>query len=215
MAAASAVVVLLSSGGCAEPAPPPTIAVQDAPASPPRFTLARPGEGGLTPGAKWPKACDLITDGDVRDILPQATAIDHYPGMEAKIEVSDHIGLARLRQMKVPQRSCRIEFELPRAEDVESALTATRIQIDLDAVGSRKIAEMNYHEIGDVVEGSGADECRRIADTNYRCRMKGVVFMVDGSAAPDLRFQGQQGEATMFYGRRVLLEFVKLIVAKL
>lgn len=214
MAAVGAVALLMSASGCAGSAPPPKVAVKDAPANPPRFTLAKPGEGGLTPGAKWPKACDLITDGDVRAILPGATAIDHH-GLKAEIEVTDHLRLARLRQMRVPQRSCRIEFDLPRQEDVGPAETSTRIQIDLDAVGTPKVAQMNYDEVGDVVDSGGAGECHRIADSNYRCRTGGVVFTLDGSAAPDLRFEGQQGETTTFYGRHVLHEFVKLLLAKL
>jgi hypothetical protein len=214
LAAATVALVLLASGGCAEPAPPPAIAVRDAPANPPRFSLAKPGKGGLLPAARWPKACDLISDDDVQAILPGASRIDHYP-QTATIEVSDHIGLARSRQIEVPQRGCRIEFELPRAEGDDAAPAASRIQFDLDAVGTKKVAALNFQETGDVVEGSGAGECRRLADSRYHCRVKGVVFTLDGSVAPDLRFEGQRGEATTFYGRRVLHEFVKLVAAKL
>jgi hypothetical protein len=93
-------------------------------------------------------------------------------------------------------------------------LHSATIRIQLDAVGTPEIAEMNYNALGDLVEGSGADECRTMVDTNYNCRAGGVVFTVDGSAAPELVFEGQQGETTTFYGHRVLPEFVKLIAAK-
>jgi hypothetical protein len=214
MAAVGTVAVLMSSTGCGGSTPPPAVAVKEAPANPPRFTYASPAEGGLTPAARWPKACDLLTDGDVRAILPEATAIDHR-GFEAEIEVTADIGLARLRQMRVPQRSCWIEFELPRDDRVESAPMSSRIQVDLNAVGSQKVAQMNYDDVGEVVDSGGPGECHRIADSNYTCRTGGVVFTLDGSAAPDLRFEGQQGKTATFYGRRVLYEFVKLLVAKL
>jgi len=166
------------------------------------------------PAARWPKACDLVTDSDVQAILPEARGIDHHP-QEATIEVSERVGLARLRQITVPQRGCRIEFELPYTGSDESAPATTRIQLDLDAVGSKKVAVLNFQDSGDVVEAGDAGECRRIVDSRYHCRVKGVVFTLDGSAPPELRFQGQRGETAAFYGRRVLHEFVKLVAAKL
>jgi hypothetical protein len=212
MAAASAVLAVLASG-CAE-APPPTIAIRDAPASPAKLTLAKPAKGGLVPGPKWPKACDLLSPADIQAILPEATDIEHR-GLEAQVEVVEGRNLARLREVQVPQRSCQIEFNLPHADDDPStALRSATVQVQLDAVGSPKIAGMNYNALGDLVEGSGADECRTLTDTNYNCRAGGVVFTVDGSAAPDLMFEGQQGKATTFYGHRVLQEFVKFIAAK-
>jgi hypothetical protein len=212
MAAASAVLAALASG-CGEAAPPP-IAIRDAPASPAKLTLPKPAKGGLVPGPKWPNACDLVSPADILAILPQATGIEHR-GLEAKFEIVEGRNLARLREIKVPQRSCQIEFDLPHPdEESSSALRSATIQVQLDAVGSPKIAAMNYNALGDLVKGSGADECRTLADTNYNCRVGGVVFTVDGSAAPDLVFQGQQGKATTFYGHRVLQEFVRLIAAK-
>lgn len=212
-AAVGAVLAALASG-CAEAPPPPTIAIRDAPASPAKLTLAKPAKGGLVPGPKWPKACDLLSSADIQAILPEATDIEHR-GLEAQFEVVEGRNLARLREVQVPQRSCQIEFNLPHAdEDASSELRSATIQVQLDAVGSPKIAEMNYNALGDLVEGSGADECRTLTDTNYNCLAGGVVFTVDGSAAPDLVFEGQQGKATTFYGHRVLQEFVKLIAAK-
>lgn len=209
---AGAVMAALATG-CAEQAPPPPIAIRDAPASPARLTLAKPAKGGLTPGPKWPKACDLLSPTDIQAVLPDATAIEHR-GRKATFEVVEGANLARLRQVKVPQRSCQIEFDLPSPDEDESALRSATIQIQLDAVGTPKIAEMNYQPLGDLVADSGADECRTMVDTNYNCRAGGVVFTVDGTAAPDLVFEGQQGETTTFYGHRVLQEFVRLIVAK-
>jgi hypothetical protein len=213
MVVAGAVLVALAGGCAGEPASSP-IAVRDAPASPAKLSLPKPAKGGLVPGPKWPHACDLVSPADVQAILPEASGIEHR-GLEAEFEVVEGRNLARLREIKVPQRSCQIEFDLPHPEEeASSALRSATIQVQLDAVGSPKIAQMNYNALGDLVEGSGADECRTLADTNYNCRAGGVVFTVDGSAAPDLVFQGQQGEATTFYGHRVLQEFVKLIAAK-
>lgn len=212
IAAASAVLAALASG-CTEAAPAP-IAIRDAPASPARLTLAKPAKSGLVPGPKWPKACDLVSAADVQAILPDATAIEHR-GLEARFEVVEGRNLARLREVNVPQRSCQIEFDLPQpGEDASSAFRSATVQVQLDAVGSPKIAEMNYNGLGDLVDGIGADECRTMAESNYNCLAGGVVFTVDGSAASDLVFEGQRGEATTFYGRRVLQEFVKLIAAK-
>lgn len=212
MVAAGAVLAALASG-CAEPAPP-QIAIRDAPASPAKLTLPKPAKGGLVPGPKWPKACDLVSPADIEAILPDATGIEHR-GLDAEFEIVEGRNLARLRKIKVPQRSCQIEFDLPHPDqEASSALRSATIQVQLDAVGSPKIAQMNYNALGDLVEGSDADECRTLADTNYNCLAGGVVFTVDGSAAPDLVFRGQQGEATTFYGHRVLQEFVKLIAAK-
>lgn len=210
--AAGALLAALATG-CAQQAPPPPIAVRHAPASPAKLTLAKPANGGLTPGRKWPKACALVSDADIQAILPDATDIEHR-AISAKFEVVDGIDLARLRKVKVPQRSCRIEFDLPAPNEDESALRSAAIHVRLDAVGTPKIAEMNYHAFGDLVDGTGADECRIMVDTNFNCRAGGVVFTVDGSVAPDLVFEGQQGETTTFYGRHVLQEFVKLITAK-
>jgi hypothetical protein len=212
LATTGAVIVALVTG-CAEQAPPPPVAIRNAPASPARLTLAKPAKGGLTPGPKWPKACELVSPDDIEAILPDATAIEHR-GLNATFEVVEGVDLARLREVKVPQRSCRIEFDLPGANEDEPASRSATIRVQLDAVGTPKIAEKNYNGVGDLIEGSGADECRTMVDTNYNCRAGGVVFTVDGSAASDLVFEGQQGETTTFYGHRVLQEFVKLIAAK-
>lgn len=204
---------LVLSGGCAA-SPPPTIAVRDAPADPPTFTLARPAKGGLVPASKWPKACDLITDDDVRAILPQARGVDHA-GPPATVDVVDHVDVTRQRQLKVPQPSCRIEFVLPSAAAEDAALASTSLRIDLEAVGTRKIARLNYDEVGDVVEVGAADECRGVAASTYTCRVEGVVFSIFGDTASDLQFEGQRGEAPDFYRRTVVPEFLRLVAAKL
>jgi hypothetical protein len=214
MVLTAVVLALALSGGCAASAPPPTVAVRDAPADPPRFTLARPGESGLVPAAKWPKACDLITDSDVRAILPQASGIDHA-GRQATVDVADHIGVTRQRQLKVPQPGCRIEFVLPSATADDARLASTSVQIDLVAVGTKKVAKLNYNEFGDVVEVSDADSCRGLAASTYTCRVEGVVFTLSGDTASDLQFEGQRGEAPDFYRRHVVPEFVRLVAAKL
>src|SRR4051812_3131576 len=56
-----------------------TIPVGAAPATGTKVAVAEPDSTGFTPLAKWPRACDLLDEGDIRAVLPSASRVTPAP----------------------------------------------------------------------------------------------------------------------------------------
>lgn len=193
--------------------PGPEIIVDTDQAAPPKLSIVEPGRSGMVAGSAWPKACGLVSDDELRAVLPQATAIKRTPmGQTFRTGMTPE-GFAQT--VDVPEAACRIEFDLPGRNDPESG----SLEVRLGFVGSQFYAESNYDDFGDKIDVPGADVCHRSGATHYSCRRGGVDFEVSGGVTEDVNFAGQKGEADAkaltIYGMRVLIEYVKLILAKL
>jgi hypothetical protein len=184
--------------------PGPEVRVGAAPQNPTRVVIDEPASSGVVPGSQWPRACSLISDDELHAVLSQATAVKRQPaGQKFKSALGTN-------SFEVPEASCQIEFDLPGNGEPEHA----NVHVTLDFVGSEFYVKQNYDDYGTEVALPGADMCHRTS-VAYKCRKGGVDFTLSGGVTKDVNFAGQKGAARAFYVDRVLVEYVKLILAKL
>jgi hypothetical protein len=207
-------------GSAARPAP--EIRVGSVPPPAARIAVPSPDANGLAPFASWPKACDLLTDADVRALLPQAFRIQHR-SEDVTFDLR-HGALAPGRQQAVAGASCSISWWLPGgSSDPKFDSPTVELSVSLVAVGAPALVRTNYWDAQTanfhvVQQDLGADECVEQFSESYQCRRQQVAFSIGWtlhSQAMD-RFQGQ-GDATFkqFFGQHVGVELVRAVVAKL
>jgi hypothetical protein len=186
------------------------------------------GPSGLAPVASWPKACQLVTVGDVRAILPQAAKIEHVSG-DTPVEIVR--GLATNKET-VPGGACTYSFDLPH-HSVNKLQPYGRIGVSVDVVGSPEVVRMNFdpHHTStdkaaqDLGAQLGADFCvTRFNNVNgtYGCWKGNVAFSVSGSTDGTRWRQqdtfdedGINDNAQPFYNRHVLPQFVKAATVRI
>jgi hypothetical protein len=103
--------------GCASPTPDP-IRLGRAPAEPTgKINLDLPVDpSGYLEFSRWPDACDLLTDRDLRAVFPQAEDIERH-GEDTTRTVNDLPSSSDpfppTREVSVKNATCEIGFSLP------------------------------------------------------------------------------------------------------
>jgi hypothetical protein len=167
-------------------------------------TVARDGSLAGRCAVRSPRGAAGRGDDELHAVLSQATAVKRQPaGQKFKSALGTN-------SFEVPEASCQIEFDLPGNGEPEHA----NVHVTLDFVGSEFYVKQNYDDYGTEVALPGADMCHRTS-VAYKCRKGGVDFTLSGGVTKDVNFAGQKGAARAFYVDRVLVEYVKLILAKL
>jgi hypothetical protein len=186
-------------GGCSEdvvvrygPAPVPS--------GSPAFVM--PDDGRLRP-QDWPRACDLLTEADIRAILPSTTRVSSNPADTKFLGTGSSVPYS----FTVPGARCGHQVFFP---GTSASSHGASISIEVRFAGSPEAARHNWDEIvaepGDTecaadFPGLGADVCARDDLQNFNVRKKGVIVQI-GSQAPTLaegsRLAGQteEGAAT-------------------
>ncbi|WP_028937201.1 hypothetical protein [Pseudonocardia spinosispora] len=234
----AALVVLLSGlmmSACSRPEP---IALGSAPASPSsRIVLPllsdRPG---IYPVNMWPKACDLLSDADLRAVFPQAADVTRKPEDLRLSVFTDPLRGGGGRYV-VPGAQCTYRFSLPGAQNTPGETWGGYVlKLDVYAVGNREFVRENRHRAGaGQTRVIGGAECTVDVDSVLlSCaadRMGFTLQDLKGNVTQDggvAHFQ-RNGQVTTFDGDRltqidqqhdfvtryVLPEVVKTIVAKL
>lgn len=124
-------------GGAAALAPELTVGAAPTDQRPVALPAFPPG--GVADGAQWPRACDLLTDDEVRAVLPQAAAV----ARAGAADTIDHTLLTALgvgdeaADIAVPERSCRIAVGLPAVDDAGGAADVTgTVEVRVMMVGA-------------------------------------------------------------------------------
>jgi hypothetical protein len=171
----------------------------------------------------WPQGCGLLTDGDVRAILPQARSIRHQS--TTRVFTINPAGQAQGTEVTTRGTSCSVAFTVPaRKSGKKSRQAEIRLDVGLDAVGTPDAVMNNYVRHGRqptaVTQSLGAPECST-DPTSYACRTARAAFYVHWSSIPSSvwKFSGQNGTGTgavnAFFHDRVAPEFVKAVAQKL
>ena len=134
---AACAAALVACGGAAPLAP--ELALGTAPAGQRPVALPAFPPGGIGAGPQWPHACDLLTDDEVRAVLPQATGI----ARAGAADTIDHALLADLGvgdpaapDIAVPERSCTLAVGLPAVDDTGAAARVSgTIEVRVTMVG--------------------------------------------------------------------------------
>jgi hypothetical protein len=180
--------------GCSED-PPPPIGYGAAKPAGDRLGLRAP-PGSVVTLSQWPDACNLVTDPEIRAILPQATDIERKPVM---VTVSN---FNPLRQAdpgttgEVPRGGCEFEFALPTGGDstsYNSSFTVTVTAVaDPAVVASRyledKSGDSQKSGFKDLAASWGTQGCYSTGDglsAGANCYQGPYLFDVGGSSWAD------------------------------
>lgn len=179
--------------GCSEQSPPTP--VEFGSARPAGGTLGlHPEAGSVVPLSEWPDACELVSDEEVRAILPQAKRIERKP---VKVTILNMNPLAEARPGTtgdVPRGGCEFAFALPgRSGDsgsnssftvtvtalADPALIAESHQDDKKSDGAEK-------GFTDQAASWGAQDCYTVGEelspAVAHCRQGPYLFEVGGSS---------------------------------
>jgi hypothetical protein len=191
--------------------PGPKLQINAAPANPPKVSIPRAEVTGVVAPDGWPRACALITDDDVRAVLPQAQSVGHQGWLQTFKSLDLGPGGGGVTTFAVAEAHCKITFRLPGTHKKGGG----QLDLDLEFVGSPHWAEANFHATGPSVQLGDADVCVQAARGTYVCRKQGVDFRLVGGVS-DVNLPHDKGRTVWdAFGDTGLTEFVKLVVAKL
>ncbi|GIH94228.1 hypothetical protein ACFFMN_06180 [Planobispora siamensis] len=212
--------------GCAEDVvvpygPAPT------PSGPLALALPAPDSGRLR-AREWPRACDLLTEADIRAILPSTTRVSSTSEDGKFISTGGEAPY----NFVVPGARCAYEVFFPGTYDPSRSAS---VSIEVLFAGSPELARQNWdkfvagpNNLQCTVDfpGLGADACLRETVTKYfTVRKKGVIVEIgsrDPSLAGGSRLAGQSEEdatngwaATRVWNAEVTPLFVRPVLARL
>jgi hypothetical protein len=177
-------------------APVPEVVLATPPVPATALTLAAyPANDLATDGSTWPRACSLLTDDEVRLVLPQATGLTRTGhGDTATFETKDYLpqaGVSSTRQTQritVPENSCRIQFDLPHKTRTGDPPQIASLEVHVNAFGDPAVvdafASAYYTQRTDAEEAFArahtAWHCAGLEQTLLRCT-KGPVTVSVGA----------------------------------
>lgn len=182
-----------------------------------RIRLPPAEASGIAQFRRWPKACALLTQDDMKAVLPQITKIVETPHTQ-KIKIMNLGDVGD--DYDAPGTSCEIKFWVAGTERKRRAVPDV-VRVEDIAVGDTDTVEDNYGSLAQgmpkVPGGLGALEC--VLDTDhYYCRMPNIAFSVGaGSSLYIDRFVGQpvHTQARTYWVHDVLPGFVRSVASKL
>jgi len=237
---ALAALTVITMSACSSPAP---IALGSAPASPSdKINLSLPMDpSGFYDFNSWPRACDLLSDGDLRAVFPQATDIARVPEDLKLTVLPDFSPFSNGNgggTHTVRGAQCTFTFSLPgivrRAGD---RWTGYSLELEIEATGSTEVVRENRPKAnnpGERNEYVGGADCvvsPSLGSTQLECSSTNLAFSIkdltDNFSQDDgtIRFQrgdqittftrDQLVQRSDFMTRQILPELVKTITAKL
>lgn len=173
---------------------------------------------GLTRFDDWPKACDLLTPGDLRAVLPQITKVEQTP-REQQIKVTN-LGDGPGDDRDAPATSCETRFWVAGTERRPHA-EPDLVMVEDIAVGDADTVRENYDDLAGsrprIPGGLDTLECV-LAGADYHCRMPHIAFTVGTGPSLSIdRFAGQPPKtvARTYWLHDVLPRLVRSVASKL
>lgn len=178
-AAVLAATVLLSS--CAKELTPP-VTVGDLPADVgPAISLDRELDryGSFE---TWPSACELVTDGTLQALLPQATDIARLPESRDYEMTAPDMTKIPGAGLHVPEARCAVSFRVPVGM---LASNPVRLHIDILVAGSKDFVKLNRdHTPTTPLDLAGGGTCGVAADAIRCLDASGRIFFVVNFTLP-------------------------------
>ena len=197
--------------GCSSP---PEIRFGSAQPSGQRITLPSASDPGL-PGAQWPDACTLLSDAEVKAVLPQAEDFTREK-QSLTLRRIDFLKPENSTTEEIPAAGCDIWFRLPDDYDGRNA----NIDLFVLRIAGPSVIEKEYRDdrkdksaIQELGRSWGADDCYsdRISEgtsPNVHCRLGRYYFRVSGHG-PNGRLTNQD------YTDKVLSQVVQTLAARM
>ncbi|MFB6632887.1 hypothetical protein ACFCWY_23630 [Streptomyces sp. NPDC056362] len=170
-----AVAAPLALAGC-DSAPPPLEFGAAKPSGP--KLAARPPANASLRLDQWPNACEVLSDDEIRAVLPQATGFERDPVKVTIIDFDPLSAAAPGTTGDVPAGGCEIRFGLPSA--YESAHNSS-VRVTFTAVADAALVARHYAEdLEDARKRAGEGTSRK------EFRDLGTSLGTDGCFLPDV-----------------------------
>lgn len=170
-------------------------------------------DGKILPADEWPDACSLVTQEDIKAILPDAEEIKQTDRAVPALSIKDFAADSSWKESnRAPSGECQYVMRLP-----GETYGATQAWIRVDAVADPKLIA-DYFESAAVGSpgGStdGADKCVMafLTDQIWTCRKGPLMYTVGGQTTST--FEGQQGPAPFDWRDKVTPKLVRTVAAK-
>lgn len=135
-----AVAAPFALAGCSS-APPPLEFGAAQPSGP--KLAAQPAQNGSLPLAQWPNACEVLSDTEIRAILPQATDFQRDPVKVTIINFNPLSEAPADTTGDVPAGGCEFKFGLP--SEYESEHNSS-VKVTFTAIADPALVRQNYAE---------------------------------------------------------------------
>jgi hypothetical protein len=136
----------------------------------------RVGGSGFYEEDDWPPACDLLSDDEIRSVLPQARVAKRRSG-DQDIDVIGLFGSGG-GHMTAVDSTCSFEFDIPKAGlSNDKGSEPAHVDITTIAAGTQGVVSANFHTDGDERLRTAAGECY---DDNgvLTCRLDRIAFQL-------------------------------------
>ena len=183
----------------------------------------RPGQ--LVPVEEWPDACQLLTEDEVKSLLPQA-------GIDSRSVQVEVIGLgAGAQEGLAPAGQCDFELSLPGTDsshhaqiwvNVQAVGDPSRIELSLDGSGGDEDEGDQGLKREDHGSSLGPQQCLTLGEPDesltptLRCRQGPLEFDVRGAAGAQTDIPGAANNPArnrIFYSK-VIMPSVEAVAAK-
>ncbi|MFD3513138.1 hypothetical protein [Streptomyces sp. NPDC058657] len=177
--------------GCAGEEPPTP--VEYGSARPAGDTLGlKPPRGSAVTLSQWPDGCKLVTDEELRAVLPQAKSVTREPRKLTIMNFNPLVEAAPGTTGDVPRAGCKYEFHLP--SDGEKEFPNSHFSLLVTTIADPALVAKEYREdkdravkkekgFADLAGSWGAKDCYRVGEgfsAKVTCLQGAYVFEVDG-----------------------------------
>jgi hypothetical protein len=220
-AVAVAVVACLAMTACAsEDDRVRVVRLGSAPPAETQITVPKAGPEGFTPPGSWPKACELLTQADMRAVLPDITKLTQE-SRQLRFTVRTPTGMDR-GERGIPGGHCTYIFYLSGTESEEYQESYKGwLNVTVEVAGHPDIVAQNYENMahGTRIDALGAERCVEQMAGEYFCRTRRLAFTVHAVQLPyGFRFADQPADAedmTSYFHEYAVPELVRAVTAKL
>jgi len=173
----AAAAVLAACGEADKPIKPLNLGSAPAASGTP-IELERPSDpSGAIDFDRWPRACELLTDDEIKAVLPQATKVEreskhHETHVKQGIVASGRY--ASTRTVSAKDGECTFELDLPASGLRLSDLNPPKLNVYVDFAGTPKFVKQNFpfSDPKDSIEVAGG-----------ACYHRSVAYCVKGPLA--------------------------------
>ncbi|CAM5301410.1 hypothetical protein SAVIM338S_00450 [Streptomyces avidinii] len=179
--------------GCDEEPPPKP--VEFGSARPAGANLGiRPEAGSVVLLSQWPDACELVSDEEVRAILPQAKRIERKPVNVTILNMNPLVETRPGTTGEVPRGGCEFEFALPSKSG--DTVTNSDFTVTVTALAEPALTTESHEDdknsdatekgFKDLAASWGAEDCYSVGEglssVVAHCRQGPFLFKVRGSS---------------------------------
>jgi len=158
-----------------------------------RSALTEPGQpialdrasdpSGAVAFDRWPRACELLTDDEIKSVLPQTTKVERE-SMDGETHIKEGVvnygRYASVRDVAVKDGRCSFDLDIPATGLRLSDLNPPRLEVHVDFAGTPAFVKLNFPY---------RERQNSIGIAGGRCFKRGEASCVKGPFAFSIRNQ--------------------------